>query len=213
MLSHIISITMKTWEEKDFYIGEASWPLLQDLARRMRKTENGIRAIIRTIEARNKSDFWYQCELRGLNIQRPHKYANSYDFGLDQDIRDSDFDIVVDDRDVGPTADGMDVEVALDDPCADVSEAGRMDPKDAFAYCIWAEAYLCMNEFHRAIAECNKAIRLDPTNASAYGIRGCAFRRIGDFERAIADCTEGLRLSPNYEWCKNQLEMARRKQR
>jgi hypothetical protein len=81
VLCHIITVTLKTWEEKQFYVGEATWPKIRELSQRMRHTENGIRAILRTIEVTDEIEFWYRCGLRGLNIQPPYKHAHSFNLG------------------------------------------------------------------------------------------------------------------------------------
>jgi hypothetical protein len=81
VLFHIVTLTSRTWGEKHYYIGEATWSLVQELAKRMRHTENGIRAIIRTVEAKDEREFWYKCGLRGLNVQPPALFALAYNQG------------------------------------------------------------------------------------------------------------------------------------
>jgi tetratricopeptide (TPR) repeat protein len=92
---------------------------------------------------------------------------------------------------------------------ADYTEAIRLAPTSAWAYCRRANAYLFKDEFDRVIADCDEAIRLDPTYAWAYCSRGHAFAAKGDFRSAIADLTEYLRLDPSDEVVKQQLEVVK----
>jgi hypothetical protein len=78
------------------------------------------------------------------------------------------------------------------------TEAVRLDPNDASAYCHCGFAYSRKGDYDRAIKDITEAIRLDPNNASAYFFRGDAYRNKGDDDRAIKDISEAARLDPNY---------------
>jgi tetratricopeptide (TPR) repeat protein len=79
---------------------------------------------------------------------------------------------------------------------ATVSEAIRLDPKNALAFVNRGIAYARKGDHDRAIADYNEAIRLDPKNALAFANRGLAYERKGDHDRAIADYNEAIRLDP-----------------
>ena len=76
-----------------------------------------------------------------------------------------------------------------------------------------AETFRLRGEFERAIADCNEAIRLQPESFMAYATRGAAFRQKGDFATAMADLGHALRLKPDYQWARDQLDLARRRHR
>ena len=59
--------------------------------------------------------------------------------------------------------------------CCDYTEAIRIDPNCADAYCNRGRAYLTKGDLGNAIADCTEAIRLDPKNAVAYLFRGAAY--------------------------------------
>jgi len=65
------------------------------------------------------------------------------------------------------------------------TEAIRLDPKFALAYCNRGDAYGDKLDFNRAITDFNKAIRLDPKLAMAYCGRGIAYRDNGIWQ---SDC-------------------------
>jgi tetratricopeptide (TPR) repeat protein len=107
------------------------------------------------------------------------------------------------------------------------TNAIRLDPKRADAWCGLGEAYGEKREWSKAIANLSEAIRLNPEYVRAYFQRGCAhlgkgcpssvFEKNGtsvgglvgaaawgflglgkaDFNRAIADFTEAIRLKPD----------------
>ena len=64
-----------------------------------------------------------------------------------------------------------------------------------------------------AIADCNDALRLQEGSYMAYATRGAAFRQKGDFGTATADLERALRLKPDYQWARDQLDLARRRHR
>jgi tetratricopeptide (TPR) repeat protein len=70
-----------------------------------------------------------------------------------------------------------------------------------------------MHDFDAAIADCTEALRLQSTNFAALATRGAAFRQKGDFATAIEDLQQVIRQKPDYGWARDQLELARKRQR
>jgi serine/threonine protein kinase len=93
----------------------------------------------------------------------------------------------------------------------DLDETIRLEPFYAWAYVVRGETYRLRNEHERAIADCNEAIRLQSNLYIAYATRGAAFRQKGDFATAMADLQQALRLKPDYQWARDQLDLARRR--
>jgi tetratricopeptide (TPR) repeat protein len=77
-----------------------------------------------------------------------------------------------------------------------LSEAIRLDSKNALAFTTRGVAYARKGDMDRAIADYNEAIRLDPNYALASANRGIAYASKGDNNRAIADYNEAIRLDP-----------------
>jgi len=86
----------------------------------------------------------------------------------------------------------------LDQAILDATEAIRLDPKFAEAYCNRGAAYGSKGEFDKAIADCTEAIQLDPGHAKAYRNRALAYRNKRELDKAVADYTEALRLEPSF---------------
>ena len=77
------------------------------------------------------------------------------------------------------------------------TEAIRLNPKLADAYCFRGGAYFQKKDCTKAIADFTEAIRLNPKHAGAFTGRGAAYYTEGDMDKAIADCTEAIHLDPN----------------
>jgi Tfp pilus assembly protein PilF len=77
-----------------------------------------------------------------------------------------------------------------------LSEAIRLDPKNARVFLSRGVAYERKGDADRAVADYSDAIRLDPKNALALLNRGIAYGKKGDADRAIADFNEAIRLDP-----------------
>ena len=74
------------------------------------------------------------------------------------------------------------------------SEAIRLNPKYAVAYCNRGNAYGRKGENDEAVADYTTAIRLNPKDAIAYNKRGICFENKGEHEKAIADFTDSIQL-------------------
>ena len=74
------------------------------------------------------------------------------------------------------------------------TEAIRLNPKDADAYCNRGGAYANTGELDKAIADCNQAIRLKPEFAEAYANRGIIYKLKGDLAKAEADFAKAKEL-------------------
>jgi len=76
------------------------------------------------------------------------------------------------------------------------TEAIRLDPKYAEAYCNRGRVHGSKGEYDRAIADFTEAARLNPDVADAFYCRGLAYAQKGDLDKAIADLSEAIRLNP-----------------
>jgi tetratricopeptide (TPR) repeat protein len=61
-------------------------------------------------------------------------------------------------------------------------------------------AFSYLNEYQRAIEDCNSALQLNPEYAWAYVNRGYVFRRLREYELAIEDFNRALELNPVDTW-------------
>ncbi|MGL4553873.1 MAG: tetratricopeptide repeat protein [Gemmataceae bacterium] len=96
---------------------------------------------------------------------------------------------------------------------ADLNETLRLDPGYVWAWAVRGETRRLMNDHDGAIEDCSEALRLDGSMSLAYATRGAAFRQKGDFSTAAADLQQALRLKPDYQWARDQLELARKRQK
>jgi lipoprotein NlpI len=84
----------------------------------------------------------------------------------------------------------------LDCTIADLDQAIRLNPEDAWAHNIRGNAWSYKGDLDRAIADYDQAIGLVPNYPVAYINRGNTWRDKGDLDRAIADFNEAIRLDP-----------------
>ena len=63
------------------------------------------------------------------------------------------------------------------------------------AYISRAAAYIALERYDEAIADCTEAINLDPRLILAYVSRVAAYNAIGEYELAIADSTEAIKIA------------------
>jgi serine/threonine protein kinase len=99
----------------------------------------------------------------------------------------------------------------LTEAIADLDTTLQLDPTYGWALAVRAETHRLRGEYERAIADCNEALRLQPSLFMAYATRGAAFRQKGDFATAMADLQQALRLKPDYQWARDQLDLAKRR--
>jgi tetratricopeptide (TPR) repeat protein len=59
-------------------------------------------------------------------------------------------------------------------------------------------AFSYLNEYHRAIEDCDRALQLDPKYTWAYICRSIACRGLNKYRQAIEDCNQALELNSNY---------------
>jgi hypothetical protein len=139
MLGYVVTVTLRGWEERQFYIGAAPWPMVLDLAERIVATENGMRAIIRSIKAKDEAEFWYLCGLRGLKVQPSLKYADSYKLGMDRNMATNAISRWGDGKTVSARLDEFQCDgVFLYDGTVVRGTLGSM-PKEEMAFRIWAQ--------------------------------------------------------------------------
>jgi tetratricopeptide (TPR) repeat protein len=84
----------------------------------------------------------------------------------------------------------------IDRCLADVEEAIRLDPTNAFAVGARGDVHLARKDYERALADYTRAASLDPDNALVFIGRGMVFVATGDFDRAMADFEQAIRLQP-----------------
>jgi len=84
-----------------------------------------------------------------------------------------------------------------DSAIADLTEAIRLNPRDAEAFEKRGSAENIVGEYDLAISDETKAIDLDPRNAAAFADRGVAYQRTYDPVHAKADFDSAIRLDPN----------------
>jgi len=89
------------------------------------------------------------------------------------------------------------------------SEAIRLKPDFAFAYCNRGIARSLKSDLEGALHDYNEAIRLKPDHPNAFACRAVVRRIKGDVEGALEDYTEAIRLKPDYGDAFNNRGIAR----
>jgi tetratricopeptide (TPR) repeat protein len=84
----------------------------------------------------------------------------------------------------------------LDRSLADVEEAIRLDPTNAFAVGARGDVHLVKQDYAHAVADYTEAALLEPGNALLFIGRGMAYIGAGDADRALADFEQAIRLQP-----------------
>ncbi len=84
----------------------------------------------------------------------------------------------------------------LDRCLADIEEAIRLDPTNAFAVAARGDVYFARKDYEHALAAYTKAAALDPDNALVFVARGMVHVATRDLDRAMADFEQALRLQP-----------------
>ena len=84
-----------------------------------------------------------------------------------------------------------------DQAIIDYTEAIRLNPNDANAFCGRGLAYYDKKQYDQAIDDYSEAIGLKPDFAVAYYDRGLAYDDNKAYDKAISDYTEAIRLKPD----------------
>jgi tetratricopeptide (TPR) repeat protein len=84
------------------------------------------------------------------------------------------------------------------DAIADYTEAIRLAPKDAVAFCGRGVAYYRLNDGRKALKDYNRAIELDPNLSIAYYRRGFLHYLTKDYSSAIVDYNKAIELKPDF---------------
>src|SRR5215468_2471365 len=84
----------------------------------------------------------------------------------------------------------------IDRCLADIEEAVRLDPANAFAVGARGDVYLVRKDYERARADYTTAASLDPNNALVFIGRGMVYISTGDLDRAVADFEQAIRVQP-----------------
>lgn len=82
----------------------------------------------------------------------------------------------------------------FDQAISEYSEAIRLQPGWAWAYCKRGQAYMNKKEYARAIADCDEALKLDAKLIDALAFRAASQFDGGDFDAAIATADRALKL-------------------
>jgi protein O-GlcNAc transferase len=84
----------------------------------------------------------------------------------------------------------------LDRAIMEYSQAIRLRPRFAEAYCDRGIAYRLRKDYLHALSDFEKAIRLRPHYAAPYNHRAYTLRLLGRYDQAIAAYQEAIRISP-----------------
>ena len=92
--------------------------------------------------------------------------------------------------------------------CQDPADARRqvsactkliaVDPKHRKAYDNRCQAYNQLEQYDKALADCDMAIKLTPSTASPYNNRGVTHEMRGDYEAALKDYDKAVELNPRF---------------
>lgn len=91
------------------------------------------------------------------------------------------------------------------DECAfgAVSEAVRLDPKNASAWALRGFLYSAKQDYDSALSDLNEAIRLSPESTQYYKVRSSIFEKKNMLDKAIEDLSVALKTdSSHYDYAK-----------
>ena len=74
----------------------------------------------------------------------------------------------------------------------------RLDPEYSRAYTNRCFLYAVLDEFDRALPDCNRAVALDPSNSRALYDRGTIHLATKQYDKAIADLSAALAQAPRF---------------
>jgi tetratricopeptide (TPR) repeat protein len=83
------------------------------------------------------------------------------------------------------------------DAARELTEAIRLDPKNAEAYRLRGEVWQSQGKLTKAVSDFDVAIRLDPEDDEALRARAEIRTELGEIASALADLSEVIRLVPN----------------
>ena len=96
-----------------------------------------------------------------------------------------------------------------DKAIADYTEAVRLDPEYAVAYCNRGLAYSKKGDHDEAIADFTAAIRINPNDGYTFYVRGYSYWQTGDKAKADADFAQaeqlGYKAKPGRPGCPNPM--------
>lgn len=78
----------------------------------------------------------------------------------------------------------------------DLTEAIRLDGRNASLFRLRGKAHYGKHHYDRALADFNKSLRLDPNNLISMSDRGVTWNAKGDFDQALTQFNEVLRIDP-----------------
>jgi tetratricopeptide (TPR) repeat protein len=82
----------------------------------------------------------------------------------------------------------------LDQAVREYTEALRLQPGWAWAYCQRGQAYMYKKDFARSIADCDQALQIEPRLIEALWWRGCSQYDGKDYDAAIVSADRALKL-------------------
>ncbi len=83
-----------------------------------------------------------------------------------------------------------------DSAIADFSQAIKLLPNYAKAYCNRGDVYALMGKRDLALQDLTKALEIDPFYARAYSSRGILYSKMNSYDLAIQDFTQALKIDP-----------------
>ena len=81
-----------------------------------------------------------------------------------------------------------------DGAIAELTDAIKANPDDAWAYTMRGDCYGNKGEVDKAVADLNEAVRLSPGDPSSWHYRGIAYALKHDWDKAVADYTKAIDL-------------------
>ena len=82
-------------------------------------------------------------------------------------------------------------------------KATKVDPGNATAWRMRAEALAMRFKYTEAVDSCSRALEIDPSDAPTWFLRSFAFGMLQEYEEALNSCTKGLEIDPadTMAWC------------
>ena len=96
----------------------------------------------------------------------------------------------------------------FDDAIADLSEAARISPDNAYAFLNRANAYMYRGDYQRSLDDTDVVIRLVPTEGKAHNVRCTDFMKLGQPKVGVSECLSAIRLGEEHPWTYVDLGLA-----